>query len=81
MTANEFKRRLRGAKPKEIIPYFRGFTGDINQKADELRRTVAKAYIDGLVTMTQRKTGVSKVVEVQGRSEIIHEYDYLALKL
>ena len=81
MTPNDFKRRVKAAKKGEKIRYFRGFTGDLEREADELRRTVAKAFIDGDVTLVQRKTGIRQNFIRYGESFTGFEYDYLAIRL
>lgn len=81
MTPNEFKRKLRDAKKGDVIRYFRGFTGDLMRNHDPVRRAAAKAYIDGLVTLAQKRTGVAKNYIVKGEEMLAYEYDYLAVKL
>lgn len=74
MTVNQFRRWLFNAKRGEKLVYFTGFSGQLGEKADDLRRAVSRAYIADECSLVQKKTGV----KCQKFGD--NEYEFIAIK-
>lgn len=75
MTPKQFQRWLFNAKRGDKIVYFQGFSGELEEKHDGLRRAVARAYIADFCTLVQKRTGA--ICEKYG----IQEFEFIAIKL
>lgn len=80
MTPIMFINRLEKAKVGDKIVYFKGYTGELERERDDLRRVVARAYIDDRIIMVQKRTGLMKKLLKYGKNVIAFEYDYIAIK-